>query len=79
PKLYITLSRKENEEHFMAINGCKPLQRPKRRAKIIQRSLLLVSHGVWLIDMCQERFEVREKKSSKKVKYDLGYLLLHFL
>ncbi|XP_039045469.1 uncharacterized protein LOC120185270 isoform X2 [Hibiscus syriacus] len=66
PKLYITLSSKEKEEDFMAMKGCKPPQRPKKRAKIIQRSLLLVSTGAWLTDMCQERYEVREKKSSKK-------------
>jgi hypothetical protein len=27
----------------------------------------LVSPGAWLSDLCQERYEVREKKSSKKV------------
>ncbi|KAJ6951753.1 hypothetical protein NC653_041026 [Populus alba x Populus x berolinensis] len=66
PKLYTTLSSKEKEEDFMAMKGCKLPQRPKKRAKIIQRSLLLVSPGAWLTDMCQERYEVREKKSSKK-------------
>lgn len=29
--------------------------------------LQLVSPGAWLTDMCQERYEVREKKSNKKV------------
>ena len=43
PKLYTTLSSKEKEEDFMAMKGCKLPQRPKKRAKIIQRSLL-VSH-----------------------------------
>lgn len=66
PKLYITLSSKEKEEDFLAMKGCKLPQRPKKRAKLIQRSLLLVSPGAWLTDMCQERYEVREKKSSKK-------------
>ncbi|KAG8472878.1 hypothetical protein CXB51_034864 [Gossypium anomalum] len=66
PKLYITLSSKEKEEDFMAMKGCKLPQRPRKRGKIIQRSLLLVSPGAWLTDMCQERYEVREKKSSKK-------------
>ncbi|KAL6997486.1 hypothetical protein U1Q18_007613 [Sarracenia purpurea var. burkii] len=66
PKLYIALSCKEKEEDFMAMKGCKPPQRPKKRAKIIQRTLLLVSPGAWLSDLCQERYEVREKKSSKK-------------
>ncbi|KAF7801480.1 uncharacterized protein G2W53_040591 [Senna tora] len=66
PKLYISLSSKEKEEDFLAMKGCKLPQRPKKRAKIIQRSLLLVSPGAWLTDMCQERYEVREKKSNKK-------------
>ncbi|KAM2878065.1 hypothetical protein FF1_013710 [Malus domestica] len=66
PKLYITLSSKEKEEDFLAMKGCKLPQRPKKRAKLIQRSLLLVSPGAWLTDMCQERYEVREKKSTKK-------------
>ncbi|KAF5748836.1 hypothetical protein HS088_TW04G00796 [Tripterygium wilfordii] len=66
PKLFITLSSKEKEEDFMAMKGCKPPQRPKKRAKLVQRSLLLVSPGAWLTDLCQERYEVREKKTSKK-------------
>lgn len=66
PKLYVTLSSKEKEEDFMAMKGCKLPQRPKKRAKLIQRTLLLVSPGAWLSDLCQERYEVREKKSSKK-------------
>ncbi|KAL8214278.1 hypothetical protein R6Q57_003727 [Mikania cordata] len=66
PRLYTTLSSKEKEEDFMAMKGCKLPQRPKKRAKMIQRTLLLVSPGAWLSDLCQERYEVREKKSSKK-------------
>ncbi|KAJ6379902.1 hypothetical protein OIU76_016539 [Salix suchowensis] len=97
PKLYTTLSSKEKEEDFMAMKGCKLPQRPKKRAKIIQRSLLpfralssssfcvaecfvfrnsgglqLVSPGAWLTDMCQERYEVREKKSSAAKKRPRG-------
>ncbi|XP_057781134.1 uncharacterized protein LOC130999584 isoform X2 [Salvia miltiorrhiza] len=66
PKLLIALSSKEKEEDFMAMKGCKPPQRPKKRAKLIQRTILLVSPGAWLTDLCQERYEVREKKTSKK-------------
>ncbi|KAK1412004.1 hypothetical protein QVD17_32921 [Tagetes erecta] len=66
PKLFTTLSSKEKEEDFMAMKGCKLPQRPKKRAKTIQRTLLLVSPGAWLSDLCQERYEVREKKTSKK-------------
>ncbi|KAG7623919.1 hypothetical protein ISN45_At03g003350 [Arabidopsis thaliana x Arabidopsis arenosa] len=67
PKLFITLSNKEKEEDFMAMKGCKPSHRPKKRAKLIQRSLLLVSPGTWLADLCPDRYDVRVKKSSKKV------------
>ncbi|KAK1411910.1 hypothetical protein QVD17_32760 [Tagetes erecta] len=66
PKLYITLSNKEKEEDFMAMKGCKPSHRPKKRPKIIQRSLLAVSPGAWLSDICQDRYEVVEKKNTKK-------------
>ncbi|XP_071710714.1 uncharacterized protein [Rutidosis leptorrhynchoides] len=66
PKLYIALTSKEKEEDFLAMKGCKPSHRPKKRAKMIQRTVLLVSPGAWLTDMCQERYEVREKKSTKK-------------
>lgn len=41
PKLFITLSSKEKEEDFMAMKGCKPPQRPKKRAKLIQKTLLV--------------------------------------
>lgn len=66
PKLLITLSSKEKEEDFMAMKGCKLPQRPKKRAKLTQRTILLVQPGTWLQDLCQERYEVREKKTSKK-------------
>ncbi|KAM0053100.1 hypothetical protein Hdeb2414_s0007g00256041 [Helianthus debilis subsp. tardiflorus] len=66
PKLYITLSSKEKEEDFMAMKGCKPSHRPKKRPKAIQRSLLLVSPGAWLTDICQDRYDVIEKKNTKK-------------
>ncbi|XP_021741236.1 uncharacterized protein LOC110707523 [Chenopodium quinoa] len=66
PKLFISLSSKEKEEDFLAMKGCKLPQRPKKRAKLVQRTLLLVSPGAWLSDMCQERYEVREKKTPKK-------------
>ncbi|CAH9103516.1 unnamed protein product [Cuscuta epithymum] len=66
PRLLVTLSSKEKEEDFMAMKGCKLPQRPKKRAKLIQRTILLVTPGTWLSDLCQERYEVREKKTSKK-------------
>ena len=41
PKLYVSLSSKEKEEDFMAMKGCKLPHRPKKRAKLIQRTLLV--------------------------------------
>lgn len=65
PKVVIALSSKEKEEDFMAIKGSKLPQRPRKRAKFIQRNLLVVSPGSWLCDLSQERYEVREKKNTK--------------
>ncbi|GMI89341.1 hypothetical protein like AT1G55340 [Hibiscus trionum] len=66
PKFVIALTNKEKEEDFMAIKGSKLPQRPKKRAKFIQRTLNLVSPGAWLCDLTLERYEVREKKITKK-------------
>ncbi|MCD7456718.1 hypothetical protein HAX54_032908 [Datura stramonium] len=66
PKFVIGLTNKEKEEDFMAIKGSKLPQRPKKRAKFIQRTLNLISPGAWLCDLSLERYEVREKKVSKK-------------
>lgn len=41
PRLYISLSSKEKEEDFMAMKGCKLPQRPKKRAKLLQKSLVV--------------------------------------
>ncbi|KAK7321607.1 hypothetical protein VNO77_32417 [Canavalia gladiata] len=66
PKFVIALTNKEKEEDFLALKGSKLPQRPKKRAKFIQRTLNLVSPGTWLCDLTLERYEVREKKISKK-------------
>lgn len=39
PKFAIALTNKEKEEDFLAIKGSKLPQRPKKRAKIIQRTV----------------------------------------
>ncbi|CAA6659092.1 unnamed protein product [Spirodela intermedia] len=66
PRFFISLSSKEKEEDFMVMKGCKLPQRPKKRAKFIQKTILLVSPGSGLSDVSHERYEVREKKSSRK-------------
>ncbi|KAK4793424.1 hypothetical protein SAY86_023859 [Trapa natans] len=66
PKFVIALTNKEKEEDFIIFKGSKPPQRPKKRAKIVQRTVNLVCPGGWLCDLTLERYEVREKKISKK-------------
>jgi hypothetical protein len=39
PRIYISLSRKEKEEDFLAMKGTKLPQRPKKRTKIVDKSL----------------------------------------
>lgn len=39
PKFTIGLTNKEKEEDFLVFKGTKPPQRPKKRAKFIQRTL----------------------------------------
>jgi len=39
PKFAITLSNREKEEDFLVFKGSKLPQRPKKRAKVIQRTV----------------------------------------
>uniref|UniRef100_A0A0D9W0F1 Uncharacterized protein n=1 Tax=Leersia perrieri TaxID=77586 RepID=A0A0D9W0F1_9ORYZ len=68
PRFFISLSNKEKEEDFMAMKGCKLPQRPKKRPKLMQKCLLMVSPGAWLSDLSHERYEVREKKCARKLR-----------
>ncbi|XP_020222435.1 uncharacterized membrane protein DDB_G0293934 [Cajanus cajan] len=66
PKFVIALTNKEKEEDFLLLKGSKLPQRPKKRVKFVQRTLNLVSPGTWLCDLTLDRYEVREKKITKK-------------
>lgn len=66
PRIYISLSRKEKEDDFLAMKGTKLPQRPKKRAKNVDKSLQFVFPGMWLSDLTRSRYEVREKKCVKK-------------
>ncbi|KAK8952900.1 hypothetical protein KSP40_PGU002668 [Platanthera guangdongensis] len=76
PRFFISLSNKEKEEDFLAMKGCKLPQRPKKRPKILQKNLLLVSPGAWLTDLSYERYEVREKRSARKRRRGLKAMCL---
>ncbi|XP_022725701.1 uncharacterized protein LOC111282055 isoform X2 [Durio zibethinus] len=68
PRIYVALSRKEKEDDFLAMKGTKLPQRPKKRAKNVDRTLQYCFPGMWLSDLTKSRYEVREKKSVKKLK-----------
>ncbi|CAO2198092.1 unnamed protein product [Urochloa humidicola] len=67
PRIYISLSRKEKEDDFLAMKGTKLPQRPKKRAKNVDKTLQFVFPGMWLSDLTKGRYEVREKKCVKKL------------
>ncbi|URE08553.1 PH [Musa troglodytarum] len=71
PKICISLSRKEKEDDFLAMKGTKLPQRPKKRAKNIDKNLQYCFPGMWLSDLTRGRYEVREKKCVRKPKLDL--------
>ncbi|THU61974.1 hypothetical protein C4D60_Mb01t00260 [Musa balbisiana] len=86
PKLALSLTNKEKEEDFLVFKGSKLPQRPKKRAKLLQRTInfltlnsfahflkKLVSPGAWLCDLTLDRYEVREKKISKKEVEQVTY------
>ncbi|KAJ7561788.1 hypothetical protein O6H91_03G041300 [Diphasiastrum complanatum] len=66
PKFVVSLSRKEKEDDFFGIKGSKLPQRPKKRSKHTEKFLHYVSPGMWLCDLTRERYEVRERKTTKK-------------
>ncbi|XP_058095380.1 uncharacterized protein LOC131240877 [Magnolia sinica] len=71
PRIYISLSRKEKEDDFLIMKGTKLPQRPKKRAKNVDRALQYCFPGMWLSDLSRGRYEVREKKCVKKKRRGL--------
>lgn len=49
PKIYVSLSRKEKEDDFLAMKGTKLPHRPKKRAKNVDRALQVQSLYHYLI------------------------------
>lgn len=66
PRIAIVLTRKEKEEDFLIFKGSKLPQRLKKRPKAAEKALLFCSPGNWLGDLSRGRYDVREKKSTKK-------------
>lgn len=66
PKLLISLSHKEKEDDFMLMKGSRLPQRPRKRAKNVEKFVTYVSPGAWLCEVSLDRYEVREKKCLRR-------------
>ncbi|XP_059657104.1 uncharacterized protein LOC132303730 isoform X2 [Cornus florida] len=60
PKFVIALTNKEKEEDFMAIKGSKLPQRPKKRAKFIQRTLNVLLQTVGVLNCLKTKILLSE-------------------
>ncbi|XP_047318307.1 uncharacterized protein LOC124921666 [Impatiens glandulifera] len=62
-KFSISLSRDEIEEDIFAMNGSKPVRRPKKRSKTVQRQLDSIFPGLWLTSITLDSYKVPEHPS----------------
>ncbi|XP_061370709.1 uncharacterized protein LOC133313361 [Gastrolobium bilobum] len=68
-KFHVELSKKEVEDDFMEMLGCRPPRRPNKRPKVVQKKLDDIFPGSWLTEITADRYKVVEKvRPSKKGK-----------
>lgn len=57
-KFSVSLSREEIEEDFLIMTGSKPLRKPKKRTKTVQKQLDSVFPGLWLSSVTPDCYKV---------------------
>ncbi|XP_019160076.1 PREDICTED: uncharacterized protein LOC109156702 [Ipomoea nil] len=62
-KFSVPLAKREIEEDFMAILGQRPPRRPKKRPKLVQRSLDTLFPGLWLSEITPDLYKVPDDHS----------------
>ncbi|ONK69213.1 uncharacterized protein A4U43_C05F20520 [Asparagus officinalis] len=67
PKLLIQLTEEEKEEDFMVFIGSKLPQRPKKRAKLIQRKIDLMVPGSWISGLTLKRYEIQDGLTKQRI------------
>nr|GMC86959.1 neurofilament heavy polypeptide-like [Ipomoea batatas] len=75
----LALSREEIEEDIFALTGSKPVRRPKKRAKSVQKQLDTLFPGLWLASITPDSYKVSEiplKKSCAAANCELLMLIL---
>ncbi|XP_022775967.1 uncharacterized protein LOC111317798 [Durio zibethinus] len=60
PKFSVPLSKKEIEADFMVMAGHRPLRRPKKRARHVQKQLDSLFPGLWLTEVTVDSYKVPE-------------------
>ncbi|XP_022735057.1 uncharacterized protein LOC111288435 isoform X2 [Durio zibethinus] len=66
PKFSVPLLKKEIEEDFMVMSGHRPLRRPKKRARYIQKQLDSLFPGLWLTEVTVDSYKVPESVENGK-------------
>ncbi|CAO2836121.1 unnamed protein product [Amaranthus hypochondriacus] len=61
-KFYVSLSKKEIEEDFLAITKHRPARRPKKRSKNLQRRFDALNPGFWLTEITADMYKVNTKQ-----------------
>ncbi|KAL3649407.1 hypothetical protein CASFOL_005810 [Castilleja foliolosa] len=56
----IELSKEEIEKDIFALTGSKPIRRPKKRPRNIQKQVDAVFPGLWLISITPDSYNVPE-------------------
>ncbi|XVE84872.1 hypothetical protein DITRI_Ditri17bG0047100 [Diplodiscus trichospermus] len=57
-KFSVPLAKKEIEEDFMMMTGHRPLRRPKKRARQVQKQLDTLFPGLWLTEVTVDSYKV---------------------
>ncbi|KAL2905191.1 hypothetical protein RDABS01_003901 [Bienertia sinuspersici] len=65
-KFSATLSKQEIEEDFLAISGTRPVRRPKKRPRLVQRQIDGLFPGLWLSEITPDMYKVNEQPETGK-------------
>ncbi|EPS70235.1 hypothetical protein M569_04525, partial [Genlisea aurea] len=60
PKFSVSLSKREIEEDFFAMDGRRPSRRPKKRSKTVQKQIETLFPGSWLVEITADMYKVPE-------------------
>ncbi|KAK7281719.1 hypothetical protein RIF29_09953 [Crotalaria pallida] len=74
-KFSLTLTKKEIEEDFLAMTGHKPLKKPTKRPKAVQKQMDDLYPGLWLTEVNANSYKVREAPITNKARKGKGKMV----